>query len=245
MESTRPTGPTKATKIFGRVKAYGSVPHLPGSRVGPEDHNIGQGVYRICCEKTTHPDHRIIVQEKLDGTCVAVALVNGELHTMQRHGYPCLSSPHRNHHIFHEWAMANADRFRHVLREGERLVGEWLALAHGTLYDFASKPFEPFLAFDIIKRYRKLNFDDFRERVADTFGQPHLIHDGGSIAIADAMEIHERHRYPSEAVEGLVYRVQLRKKVLHVCKYVSPTKIDGKYLPSVTGKKEIWNWLAQ
>jgi len=32
-------------------KAYGSIPHLPGSRLGPGDYSIGEGQARIATEK--------------------------------------------------------------------------------------------------------------------------------------------------------------------------------------------------
>lgn len=103
-------------------KAYGSIPRLPGSRLGPGDYTISEGQARICTERPRDKHDRIVVQEKLDGSCCAVALVGGELHALTRRGYPAWSSPFEQHHLFSDWVDANAERFR-FLRDGERVVG--------------------------------------------------------------------------------------------------------------------------
>lgn len=59
-------------------KAYGSIGHLPHSRLGAGDHSVPDGQSKICCGKTRDKHDRVIVQEKLDGSCCAVALVAGE-----------------------------------------------------------------------------------------------------------------------------------------------------------------------
>ena len=55
-------------KTLGR-KAYGSIGHLPNSRVGPKDHHVHEGQARICTVKARDKHDRVIVQEKLDGSC--------------------------------------------------------------------------------------------------------------------------------------------------------------------------------
>ncbi|WP_202614648.1 RNA ligase family protein, partial [Escherichia coli] len=76
----------KPEKPLGR-KAYGSIPHLPGSRLGPADHHCHEGQARICCEKPRDRHDRIIVTEKLDGGNVAIAKVNGAIFALGRAGY--------------------------------------------------------------------------------------------------------------------------------------------------------------
>ena len=59
-------------------KAYGSIPHLPGSRTGPSDRHIDEPSARrltVGCAS----GERVLVREKLDGTCVAVACHEGEI----------------------------------------------------------------------------------------------------------------------------------------------------------------------
>lgn len=73
-----PAAMPQADKPLG-IKAYGHVCHLPGSRLGPGDHKLTPGQARILTEKARDKHDRIIVREKLDGSNVAVARVNGEL----------------------------------------------------------------------------------------------------------------------------------------------------------------------
>src|SRR5437588_7986509 len=116
-------------------KAYGSIPHLPGSRLGPGDHHVHAGQAIICTEKARDRHDRLIVQEKLDGSCVAVAKLEGRIVPLTRAGYPAHSSPWEQHQLFEAWVWNNAyERFDQLLEEGERLCGEWLAQAHGTRY---------------------------------------------------------------------------------------------------------------
>ena len=123
----------KTLKPLGR-KAYGSIGHLPCSRIGLGDHKVTEGQAKICTEKVRDKYDSIIVQEKLDGSCMAVARIDGEIVPLVRSGYPAISSRFEQHHLFHDWAWKNRDRFLSVLKDGERLCGEWLAQAHGTRY---------------------------------------------------------------------------------------------------------------
>jgi hypothetical protein len=43
-------------------------------------------------------------------------------------------------------------------------------------------------------------------------------------------------------VEGAVGRVERRGVVDFLVKYVRPDKIDGVYLPEISGKQAVWNW---
>lgn len=61
------TTTTKPRKPLGR-RAYGSIGHLPGSRLGPGDHHVPEGQGRICTERT-RDGHRSpgIAGERLSG----------------------------------------------------------------------------------------------------------------------------------------------------------------------------------
>jgi len=61
------------------IKSYGSIAHLPGSRIGIGDHKCHDGQMRIATEKARDRHDRIIVQEKLDGSNVGIARLNGEI----------------------------------------------------------------------------------------------------------------------------------------------------------------------
>lgn len=74
-------------KPLGR-KAYGSIGHLPGSRLGPGDHHVHAGQGRICTLVARDRHDQIIVTEKVDGSCCAVAKVEGQILALGRAGYP-------------------------------------------------------------------------------------------------------------------------------------------------------------
>ncbi|SMB96111.1 hypothetical protein SAMN00808754_1403 [Thermanaeromonas toyohensis ToBE] len=223
------------------IKAYGHIPHLIGSRVGPGDHTVSEGQHRICTEKARDRHDEIFVEEKLDGSCVAVALVGGKIIPLVRAGYVAWSSPYEQHHLFAWWVRENEERFRAVLREGERLVGEWLAQAHGTRYVL---PHEPFVVFDLMRGHEREPREVFWERVKGLFVVPRLIHRGGPISIGRVLELLEPSGHGAvDPVEGAVWRVERREKVDFLAKYVRPDKVDGRYLPEYTGTGPVWNWM--
>ena len=133
-------------KPLGR-KNYGHIPHLPGSRLGPGDHKCHEGQARIATLKARDKNDEIFVQEKLDGSNVGVARLGETIFPLGRAGYMASSSRFEQHRHFSNWAYANLERFMAVLRDGERVVGEWLMQAHGTRYKLTH---EPFVAFDLM-----------------------------------------------------------------------------------------------
>jgi hypothetical protein len=232
-------GMMKNTKPLGR-KSYGSIGHLPNSRLGPGDHSVHFGQARICTEKTRDKHDTVIVQEKLDGSCTSVALLDGVIYSLGRAGYEADTSQHEQHRMFADWVTANEDRFRGCLREGERLVGEWLAQAHGTKYDIADR--EPWGVFDLMVGTERTTYYNFLGRVAGVFAIPHTLHVGDVLSVEAAMELHEKEKWPCEETEGVVYRVERKGKVDFLAKWVKPTKVDGKYLPEISGDDAVWNW---
>src|SRR5258708_39755915 len=134
------------------MKNYGHIAHLPGSRLGPGDHKCEAGQARIATLKARDRHDHIIVQEKLDGTNVGVARVDGVLYPLVRAGYVADTSPFEQHWSFARWVYANQARFLTVLRDGARLVGEWLIQAHGTRYQLAHEPFGTFDVWSSNKR---------------------------------------------------------------------------------------------
>lgn len=237
-------------KPIGR-KAYGHIPHLPGSRMGPGDHRIHRGQATIATLKVRDRHDEVIVQEKLDGSNVSVALESGAIIPLQRKGYAAISSPYEQHRLFAAWVFENEHRFRAVLAEGDRLCGEWLAQAHGTRY---ALPHEPFVAFDLMRGAVRAPFDTSLRSfmaVADMGGfvVPRLIHRGGAFAIGHALEeIRVSGHGAIDPVEGAVWRVERRGVFDFICKYVRPDKKDGRYLPGCDGSEssvEVWNWRPQ
>lgn len=223
-------------------KAYGSIGHLPNSRMGSGDHAVPDGYAKICYERPRKGDC-IIVQEKLDGSCVAVAKVNGVIHALGRAGWPAESSPYLQHRFFSKWVLSNHSRFYDLLDEGERVCGEWLAQAHGTRYTLTHEPFVP---FDIFRDGKRVLFHEFQSRIGGAFKPPHCIDicrdRGCSIQRAMSLLGKYGHHGAEDPVEGVVYRVEREGRVDFLAKYVRPDKVDGCYLPEVSGKDPVWNW---
>jgi hypothetical protein len=225
------------------MKSYGHIPHLPGSRVGPGDHTIGEQQGAIATAKS-RKDDRVIVQEKLDGSNVAVANIGGEIVPLIRAGYRAADSIREQHHRFNEWATVNRSRFANLLKRGERVCGEWMMQAHGTLY---SLPHEPFVVFDIMTGIDRLRADVVRARAhALGFTTPHVISDGPAFSIASVIDHFDRFGSAHGAigpVEGAVWRVETDGAVNFLCKWVRPDKNDRKFLRDASDNElpPTWN----
>lgn len=226
-------------------KAYGSIGHLPQSRMGPADKHVHDGQARICTERARRGD-RVLVQEKLDGSCCAVARINGEIVALGRAGYRAETSRFEQHHLFARWVMRRASLFREILFDGERLVGEWLAQAHSTRYELDHEPFVP---FDLMSSgHVRTSFDPFMSRThpltEHAIVSPALLSSGGPISVDCALDLlgEYGHHGATDRVEGVIYRVELDGRVDFIAKYVRPDKIDGIYLPEISGGDAVWNW---
>jgi hypothetical protein len=238
-------------KPLGR-KNYGHIPHLPGSRMGPGDHACHEGQARIATQKQRDKNDEIFAQEKLDGSNVGVARLGDTIFPLGRAGYPAISSPHEQHRHFSQWAYTNLERFMATLRDGERLVGEWLMQAHGTRY---ALPHEPFVAFDLMRGDERMPYDAFTTRAAaGDFVIPTLLHRGGPLSIEAALAALKEYGFHGalDPVEGAIWRVErdrptgkkgeTRRVVDFLVKYVRPNKVDGRYLPEMSGQAPVWNW---
>ena len=222
-------------------RAYGSIPHLPGSRRGPADKGLSDDQARILTDKARDRHDIITVQEKLDGSCVSVAKLNGQVVALIRAGYPATGSNYSQHHAFAVWVEQHKSRFDALLSEGERVCGEWLMEAHGTIYKLTH---EPFVAFDIMRGHDRTLAATVLERCASVqFVTPRIIHVGGPIQIATVLTMLEPSGHgATDGVEGAVWRCERKGAVDFLGKYVRPDKIDGKYLESITGGAPIYNW---
>lgn len=229
-------------------KAYGHIPHLPGSRVGPGDHTCDPGQARICTEHVRDRHDTVIVTEKLDGSNCAVARIQGTLIPLIRAGYPAAQSPYMQHQWFHAWVMARAARFLAVLHDGEWIVGEWLAQAHGTRYTLSH---EPYVVFDLIQgrdasgSFQRVPWNVLVDRLNGRFVLPTVIHRGGAYSIAALQSYYAQHgsgHGAQDPVEGAVWRVERRGRVDFLAKWVRPDKLDGCYLPETSGLPPVWNW---
>lgn len=233
---------SKAVKPIGG-RAYGSIGHLPQSRTGPSDWHVPHGQAAICLEKERRGD-RIVVTEKLDGACMAVALVGGNIIGLTRAGYRCEDGAYPHLRAFARYVRAAERTFACILRDGERIVGEWLALAHGTKYDETSPEFEPFVAFDLMRGQERALTREFEERVCGSgVACRAKVHDGGAFSVARAMALLGTHGFhgATDPVEGAVWRVERDGRVDFLAKFVRADKVDGRYLAEISGLGEIWN----
>jgi len=222
-------------------KAYGHIPHLPGSRVGPGDHRCSPDQARIATVQTRDRHDLIIVQEKLDGSNVACVKLNGKIVPLTRTGNSAWFSPYQQHHLFARWVLENEERFAAVLHEGERVCGEWLAQAHGTRYRL---PHEPFVAFDLMVGTERLPVEVFTSRLRlGQFVTPRELHRGGALSVERAKKTLEPSGHGAlDPVEGAVWRCEREGRVDFVVKWVRPDKVDGLYLPEISGRPPVWNW---
>jgi hypothetical protein len=238
------------------IKSYGSIPHLPGSRIGPGDHKCDAGQARIATEKPRDRHDVIIVQEKLDGSNVGVARIDGGIYPLTRAGYLASTSPYEQHWRFGEWVYENQHRFLAALKDGERFCGEWLMQAHGTRY---SLQHEPFVVFDLMVGIERRIYDEFIESVAaGEFVTPKVLHRGSPLGIDEAMRLLNVHGFHGaiDPVEGAVWRVERNELISrnrgdrrwvvdYLVKYVRPDKQDGIYLPEVSGQPAVFNWVPR
>ena len=239
-------------------KVYGSIPHLPSSRLGPGDHHCTEGQARICTVKTRDKTDVVIVQMKLDGSCCIVARMEHDVLALTRAGYAATTSPYEQHHLFAAWVREHRQAFMDALEPGERVAGEWVAQAHGTRYVLGDDD-EPFIVFDILDRRQRTKSGDRRtpclemlERVdAVVLANGHRLPrvptfwcSRSPLSIAEALRgLDGLRAYKAlDPHEGCVWRVELNGAVEFLAKYVRPDKRDGLYLPEVSGSAPVWNW---
>jgi hypothetical protein len=225
------------------AKLYTKIPHLPGSRLGPSDRTADPDLAARCAGEGRAGD-RVIVCEKLDGSCVAIVRTERGLAAYGRDGAPCAESRNEGRRAFAAWveARAGGDAWRAALATGERLVCEWLALAHGTRY---ALPHGPAVAIDGFGADgARWPLDEVRRR-ATAMGLPvaRVLHDGGALAIGAAVALlgDRGHHGALEPAEGVVYRVERAGRVIGLAKYVRAGKLDGCYLADKTGGDHVWN----
>lgn len=233
---------TKHVKPLGG-RAYGHIPHLPGSRMGPADHHIDPGNALIATEKPRDRRDVVVVQEKLDGCCMAVACIDGRrgdmIVPMTRAGYHAADATYEMQRMFVGWVSETREAFEDILKRGERLVGEWLIQAHGTRYKL---PHGPFVAFDIMEGKRRLPYLEFLARIGGRLPTPRLLSYGPPMSIEDALWWLKLSGHgATDPVEGAVWRVERGGEVQFLAKYVRPEKVDGQYLPDVSGGEPVWN----
>ncbi|HEX4511925.1 MAG TPA: RNA ligase family protein [Polyangiaceae bacterium] len=219
---------------------YPSIPHLPGSRAA-SDRVLQPAQARRFIDAAYVSTDVVIVEEKLDGSCVLAAREGDAIVAYGRDGGLAAASLNEGRRMFAAWVEANAARFREVLGDGERIAGEWLALAHGIRYEL---PHQPFVVFDVFCKDQRASREDVRERAKrGKLTMAGLVHEGGPIAIEDAVKrLGRGFSGAREMPEGVVYRIERTGRVIDVAKWVRGDKVDGELLPEKTGREAVWNW---
>ena len=232
----------KPDKPLG-CKAYGSIGHLPASRVGPGDWHVHDGQARICLEKPRKGD-RIIVTEKLDGACMSVAKINGEIIAMSRAGYRASDGTFEHLRRFAPYVESRRSQFDALLNDGERICGEWLIMAHGTMYNPEHPNFAPFIGFDLIRGKERVLREEFIPRIQAVGIKTAALLSNGPDACSVETALFRLGPWGQhgsiDPVEGAVWRVEREGRVDFLAKYVRLDKVDGKYLPNVSGKEPVW-----
>lgn len=222
------------------VKSYGRIPHLPGSRQNRDDIGLTGGQARILLEESRDEKDVVIVQQKIDGSNVGICKVNGAIIPLVRAGFRAETSNWEQHHHFATWTHRNYQLFD-FLEEGERICGEWMGQAVGTIYKLKHLPFVP---FDIMRnKYERACYDELVDRVLDRLPLAQLLSKGPALSIESALKLLDQDAHgATEEVEGAVWRVERNGEVDFLAKYVRSCKVDGKYLPEISGNPSIWQW---
>jgi hypothetical protein len=113
--------------------------------------------------------------------------------------------------------------------------------AHGTIYRL---PHAPFVAFDIMRNgHERALLSEVVERINGQLPMPALLSDGPPLSIEKALSLLDPSVHGAvDPIEGCVWRVERQGKVDFLAKYVRADKVDGCYLPEVSGKEAVWNW---
>ena len=219
-------------------RAYGSIPHLRGSRLGESESHIHEGQERILTEKKRDKHDRIIVTEKLDGSNCAIAKLNSEIIPLIRAGYIANTSPFVQHHYFYDWVMKNKILFGEILNDDEWISGEWMIQAHGTRYNIAF----PFYVFDFFRGGERVLYEELQNITEKRLPLPSLMTNNYEpVSINDVerwLGTHGRHGAVDKS-EGAVWRCERKGHVDFLAKYVRPDKVDGVYMKI---EPPVWNF---
>jgi hypothetical protein len=224
-------------------KLYARIPHLPGSRPGPNDrvHSLATADRFTV---SAPPGAQVVVEEKLDGSCVAICRENGHIVARGRDGSEAAMSPNEGRRMFAAYVDRHRELFSELLLDGDVLVGEWLALAHGVRYRLRH---EPFVVLDL---FCASSGGAMPRAVVDSFAsdaglaRPAILHIGSAIPVDAALaELGQFGKHGAvDAAEGVVYRLEAPGSPIQMAKGVRAEKIDGSLLPEATGKPAEWNW---
>lgn len=220
-------------------RLYPRIPHLPGSRLGPSERHAAPPVVARLTVAAGDGD-RVIVSEKLDGSCVALVGTAAGVEVRGRDGGLCADSRNVGRQACAAWVAQHGARWSLPL--GQRVVCEWLALAHGTRYALPHGPLVVIDGFDAAGQRRP--WDAVRASAATLrLPVPTVLHDGGALAIDVALAMLGDHGHAGaiDRAEGVMYRLEHGARVVALAKLVRVDKRDGVYLADHSGGDHVWN----
>lgn len=221
------------------MRLFPRIGHLPGSRAAADDRHADPAL-AVRCTTRGHVGDRVIVSEKLDGTCVTIGREGGAVVARGREGGRCDASPNVGRRAFAAWVASQPARWA-ALVEGERLVLEWLVLAHAVRY---ALPHEPAVLLDLHRGgWRPWDEVAARARALALPGAA-VVHDGGPCPLDEARERLGRHGQHGarDPAEGLVYRIEGGDGRLRArAKWVRPGLVPGQWLADHGSGVHVWN----
>lgn len=227
------------------IKAYHSIGHLIGSNTGTKDRTVSIGQHKLATEYASDPAILTIAQEKIDGSCVAIAKKDNQIIALGRAGYLASHSQFEHIRMFARYVRENENRFKDVLEEGERLVGESLFMVTGTRY-LIKDVHDAFVPFDILRGFapRASNLEMCERIYNKGFRMPAVLNIGQGMSIPYILASLGEfgHMGAQDPVEGFVIRVEKNANTQFLVKYIKPGFEPGRYLSQVSGKEPIWNW---
>jgi len=221
-------------------KNYGSIPHLSNSKLGEKDYYIGEGQERILTIQPRDKYDTIIVTEKYDGSNVGVCKVDGNVYALTRSGYEARTSPYKQHHLFADWVNNNLVGMSLLLKDGERICGEWMAQAHGLRYEINQE--HPIVFFDWYGSDNKRK--PFSELEKTRLPLVRKLHEGSSVTTDSLIHQLNAKTDTVKAIgkpEGMVYRIERNGTVDFLAKWVRSDFPTGKYIIEVEEDDLTWN----
>ncbi|MBT0552319.1 RNA ligase family protein [Riemerella anatipestifer] len=225
------------------IKNYGSIGHFPNSKLGTGDHHIGAGHVRLLTERKRDAWDTVFVHEKYDGSNVGIIKWNNQILALTRSGRLAKDSRFKQHQLFALWVERRKATFESMLQEGERVVGEWLAQAHGIRYKINT---EPIVFFDYFspenKRWTQNNLLEKLNHYE--LNSPRLLHKGDAISTELLIPILNQKTPTIESIEqpeGMVYRMERKDEVDFLAKWVRPDFCNGQYNIRTENDTPVWN----
>ncbi len=116
------------------INKYPRTPHAAGSRLQKGDTSEGQISLREM--QKTHPNTRMVIEEKLDGAQAGLSYSDGLEQRLQSRGHYLNGGARENQfNLFKEWANVHDGQIMERLENRFTMYGEWCFARHTQFYD--------------------------------------------------------------------------------------------------------------